>query len=82
MTARQEALQSLRNADVYMERIIYPAKHIEIQILADQHGKCGSPRESVTVHFNVKIKRLSKKRQVHLFLLNSEEKWGRSCSCC
>ena len=38
MTARQEALQAFGNADVYMERIIYPAKHIEFQILADQHG--------------------------------------------
>ena len=38
VTARQEALQAFGNADVYMERIIYPAKHIEIQILADQHG--------------------------------------------
>lgn len=38
VTARQEALQAFGNADVYMERIIYPAKHIEFQILADQHG--------------------------------------------
>ena len=38
VTARQEALQAFGNADVYMERIIYPAKHIVIQILADQHG--------------------------------------------
>lgn len=38
VTARQEALQAFGNAEVYMERIIYPAKHIEIQILADQHG--------------------------------------------
>ena len=46
VTARQEALQAFGNADVYMERIIYPAKHIEIQILADQHWKCGSPRRA------------------------------------
>lgn len=38
VTARQEALQAFGNSDVYMERIIYPAKHIEFQILADQHG--------------------------------------------
>ena len=38
VTARQEALQAFGNADVYRERIIYPAKHIEFQILADQHG--------------------------------------------
>ena len=46
VTARQEALQAFGNADVYMERIIYPAKHIEIQILADQHGNCSSPRRA------------------------------------
>ena len=38
VTARQEALQAFGNADVYMERIIYPAKHIEFQILADKYG--------------------------------------------
>ena len=38
VTARQEALQAFGNSDVYMERIIYPAKHIEFQILVDSHG--------------------------------------------
>lgn len=38
ITARQEALQAFGNADVYMERIIAPAKHIEFQILADHYG--------------------------------------------
>ena len=54
VTARQEALQAFGNADVYMERIIYPAKHIEFQILADQHGNvvhlgerdCSLPRKN------------------------------------
>ena len=26
------------NQDLYIERIIYPAKHIEVQLLADEHG--------------------------------------------
>ena len=77
VTARQEALQAFGNADVYMERIIYPAKHIEIQILADQHGN--------VVHLGERDCSLQRKNQkdyrrsakVHLFLLNSEEKWGK-----
>ena len=36
--AQQEALQGFGNEEVYIERIIYPAKHIEFQILADSHG--------------------------------------------
>ena len=76
VTARQEALQAFGNADVYMERIIYPAKHIEIQILADQHGNVVHLGER-DCSLQRKNQRLSKKRQVHLFLLNSEEKWGK-----
>ena len=38
LAAQQEALQAFGNEEVYMERIIYPAKHIEFQILADSHG--------------------------------------------
>ena len=81
VTARQEALQAFGNADVYMERIIYPAKHIEIQILADQHGN--------VVHLGERDCSLQRKNQKIIeeapspsLLLNSEEKWGSSCSCC
>lgn len=38
LAAQQEALQGFGNEEVYIERIIYPAKHIEFQILADSHG--------------------------------------------
>ena len=38
LAAQQEALQAFGNEEVYIERIIYPAKHIEFQILADSHG--------------------------------------------
>ena len=55
--------------------IIYPAKHIEIQILADQHGIMVH-LESVIAHFKEKIKKSLKKLQVLLFLLNLEEIWG------
>ena len=38
LAAQQEALQGFGNEEVYIERIIYPAKHIEFQILADSYG--------------------------------------------
>ena len=37
-SASQEALAAFGNGAMYMERVIYPARHIEVQILADQHG--------------------------------------------
>lgn len=38
LTAQQEALNAFGNGDLYMEKIIFPAKHIEFQILADHFG--------------------------------------------
>lgn len=37
-SAQQEALASFGNGQMYIEKIIYPAKHIEIQVLADEYG--------------------------------------------
>lgn len=37
-TARQEALSFFGNADVYIEKFIENPRHVEIQILADEHG--------------------------------------------
>lgn len=36
--ARREAESSFGNGNVYLEKLIQGARHIEIQILADQHG--------------------------------------------
>ncbi len=38
MTARGEAEASFGNADVYMEKYITAPRHIEFQIIADEHG--------------------------------------------
>ena len=37
-SASSEAQAAFGNGAMYMERVIYPARHIEVQILADQHG--------------------------------------------
>src|SRR5699024_11083213 len=35
---QQEALAAFGNGQMYIEKIIYPARHIEVQILGDQFG--------------------------------------------
>jgi acetyl-CoA carboxylase biotin carboxylase subunit len=37
-TASHEAMTGFKNPDVYLERFIEEPKHIEFQVLADQHG--------------------------------------------
>ena len=37
-SASSEAKTAFGNGAMYMERVVYPARHIEVQILADQHG--------------------------------------------
>lgn len=38
--AKSEALNAFSNDDVFIEKFVASPKHIEIQILADQHGNC------------------------------------------
>ncbi|MGH2168448.1 acetyl-CoA carboxylase biotin carboxylase subunit, partial [Enterococcus faecalis] len=37
-SAKQEARAAFGNDGRYLEKIIYPAHHIEVQILGDQYG--------------------------------------------
>ncbi len=37
-SASSEAKAAFDNGAMYIERVVYPARHIEVQILADQHG--------------------------------------------
>ncbi|WP_321386982.1 acetyl-CoA carboxylase biotin carboxylase subunit [uncultured Enterococcus sp.] len=37
-SAQQEAKAAFNNGDMYIEKIVYPARHIEVQILGDHFG--------------------------------------------
>ena len=39
-TASTEAAAAFKNGDIYIERFIENPRHIEIQVLADEHGHC------------------------------------------
>jgi acetyl-CoA carboxylase biotin carboxylase subunit len=39
-TASTEAEAAFKNGDVYIERFVERPRHIEIQVLADEHGNC------------------------------------------
>jgi len=38
-TAQAEAESAFGSGELYLERYVYPARHIEIQIIVDQHGR-------------------------------------------
>ena len=39
-TASNEAAAAFKNGDVYIERYVEHPRHIEIQVIADEHGNC------------------------------------------
>ncbi len=39
-TASNEAKKAFNNGDMYMEKFVENPRHIEVQILADEHGNC------------------------------------------
>ncbi|MFN2479941.1 MAG: acetyl-CoA carboxylase biotin carboxylase subunit [Pyrinomonadaceae bacterium] len=39
-TASNEASAAFRNGDVYVERYVERPRHVEIQVMADEHGHC------------------------------------------
>jgi acetyl-CoA carboxylase biotin carboxylase subunit len=39
-TASSEAAAAFKNGDVYIERFVERPRHIEIQVMADEHGEC------------------------------------------
>src|SRR2546421_3459316 len=39
-TASNEAAAAFKNGDVYIERYVERPRHIEIQVMADEHGNC------------------------------------------
>jgi acetyl/propionyl-CoA carboxylase alpha subunit len=41
--ARAEALSAFGDSSVYMEKFVEQPRHIEIQVLADEHGNSGLP---------------------------------------
>jgi acetyl-CoA carboxylase biotin carboxylase subunit len=39
-TASNEAMAAFKNGDVYVERYVERPRHVEIQVMADEHGHC------------------------------------------
>lgn len=56
-TASNEAMQAFGDGRMYMEKYVFPAKHIEVQLLCDEHGNvlCLGERECSIQRNNQKL---------------------------
>ncbi len=57
LTASKEAQEAFGDGSVYLEKFLYPAKHIEVQVLADEQGNtvCLGERECSIQKNNQKL---------------------------
>ena len=58
--ARREALAAFGCADVFLEKFIQRAKHIEVQLLGDHHGQPRPPVSNATARCSAGIRRSSR----------------------
>ena len=49
-SARREAMSSFGNDRVLIERYVSRPRHVEVQVLGDQHGQPGAPRRARVQH--------------------------------
>ena len=50
LSATAEAQSAFGDGAVYMEKFLFPVKHIEMQILCDNYGPCGLPGRARVLH--------------------------------
>lgn len=70
LSASSEALSAFGNGDLYMEKYLYPVKHIEVQLLSDNLGNvvCVGERECSIQYRNQKLLEESPSSAVTPFL--------------